>query len=166
MIHPILDQHEAIAWDMDQTLVDGPNSAFFLDYITHTPHKRHHVVTFRNKSWANTAWAELRELGLDSAKLIRSVENCPEPIHDCFMIDKKFAGRDERHRYYNGPALTREEFDTNSSLFPLWKAERAKQIGCTILVDDMPQWVKAGCDLHGVQFLHAFDAVPEAAQSR
>ncbi len=157
-LHPILDEHAVIAWDMDGTLVDGPNSEFFLDYIRATPHKRHHVVTFRNKAMAKDVWGELQSHGLDAKALIRSVENCPEPIHDCYMINHRLAGSNERHRYYRSePPLTRDEFNAYVDQFVLWKGLRATQIGATILVDDMPQWVLPGCYEHEVTFLHAFD---------
>lgn len=163
MIHPILDDHEAIAWDMDGTLVEGPNAEMFRDYIRANPHKRHHVITFRNKNWAMDVWGELTGHGLDAANLIRSVESCPQMVHDCYMLEKRFGGADERRRYYNGPEITRAEWYEHVERFPKWKAERAQQIGCTILVDDMPQWVVAGCKEYAVTFLHAHHDWPTAS---
>jgi hypothetical protein len=53
MKHPVLDEHAVIAWDMDSTLVNGPNSAFFRSYILAHPEKRHVVITHRTpRAWA------------------------------------------------------------------------------------------------------------------
>jgi hypothetical protein len=161
-MHSILDQHEVIAWDMDGTLVDGPNAAKFLSYLALTPNKRHHVITFRNRLWANQVWAELRASGLDSATFIRSVESCPEPIHDCFMIEHRMDGRDVRQRYMAMAKITDAEFFDNADKFVEWKGERAKAMGCTLLVDDMPAWVKPGCEKHGVDFLHSHAVWPKS----
>ena len=155
MKHEVLDRHQKIAWDMDGTLVDGPNARFFRDYIAAHPEKDHHVVTFRNRSWANDIWEELESWGFDAHAHIKSIENCPEEIHDCYMINWRMDGAENRRRHREGPHFTRAEFDDLVRQFPLWKGLRAKEIGCTLLVDDMPSWVVAGCEEHGVEFFHA-----------
>lgn len=166
-MHPILDQHDVIAWDMDGTLVDGPNAAFFLSYIALTPQKRHHIITFRNRAWADTCWAELRHNGLVEVKtLIRSVESCPELIHDCFMIRHRLDGAEERRRFLDHRELTRDEFETHAEAFREWKGERAMILGCTILVDDMAPFVLPGCTKHAVTFLHAHADIPPLEQGR
>lgn len=158
--HKILDAHDRIAWDMDGTLFKGPsaeapNAQFFLEYIRSTPHKHHHVITFRDRIWANKAWTELRLSGLD-INLIKSVQSCPEPVHECFMIQKSFGHHpDHRKIYKSVTPLTDDEFDYNAYLFKKWKGERAFALGCTILVDDMPNWVIEGCQQYGIEFLHA-----------
>jgi hypothetical protein len=157
-MHPILDQHSVIAWDMDNTLIDGPNSEFFLEYIAAHPEKRHHVITFRNRWEANDVWGQLRGAGLDT-NLIRSVESCPEPIHDCYMIRRRADNRETRARYLEMDDLTRDQFNAYADAFVFWKGERAAVLKCTILVDDMPAWVLPGCYEHGVAFHHAFDPI-------
>jgi FMN phosphatase YigB (HAD superfamily) len=157
-MHPILDQHDTIAWDFDGTLVDGPNSAYFRSYISLNPQKRHHIITFRNRAWANTCWAELRIHGLDSKTFIRSVESCPEHFHDCYHVRRNTPPEyhevfKEQHNYSS------KQFNEYADSYSLWKAERASQIGCTILVDDMPQNVLPGCERHGIVFYHAHDLI-------
>jgi hypothetical protein len=166
MQHPILDKHDVIAWDMDGTLVDGPNSEYFLLYIAAHPEKRHHVVTFRDRAWAAQTWSELRSHGLDARARIRSVENCPEVIHDSYMFHKARGNLygPRTYEYFNVAThneLTAEQFDDFRQRYPMWKGEKSLQLGATILVDDKPEWVAPGCAHFGIEFLHAFDPVPE-----
>lgn len=160
-IHPILDQHDAIAWDMDDTLIGGINSDLFRAYIAQTPHKRHHVVTFRNKIRASTVWAELNACGLNTKKLIRSVESCPEVFAASHALLHYKAGAEERRVLNNlTPDVPREEWldflKENAMRFIEWKAERANTLGCTIIIDDLDHLVLPGCQKYDVAFFHAF----------
>lgn len=138
-----LEPHDAIAWDMDGTLINGANAERFRAYIASHPEKRHHVITFRDREWAKHIHHELGMLGLDPG-LIVSVANCPEPLHDMFML----------HR--SGDAeLPKTVADKAVAAFLRWKGRRASELGCTILVDDMSEWVVQGCDAHGVAYLDA-----------
>lgn len=155
MNHPILDAHDAIAWDMDGTLVNGPNSDFFRDYIMAHPEKQHHVVTFRDETWANRAHAELERYGLTHAvSLIISIQSCPqdwlvfwEGQHNTFKKQKLL-------RNY-----TQEDIDAGCHSFQRFKGRKAFELGCTILVDDLPSWVMAGCNENGIAFLHAHQPI-------
>lgn len=138
-----LEPHQNIGWDMDGTLNHGPNAERFRAYIAAHPEKRHHVITFRNREWADLIELELRTLGLDPA-LIASVENCPEPLHDMFMLHR--SGEVEMPQRVAEKAI---------SAFLRWKGRRASELGCTVLVDDLADWVVQGCQAHGVAFLDA-----------
>lgn len=138
-----LDPHQKIGWDFDGTLIQGPNSDLFRAYIAAHPEKRHHVITFRDREWASLIHHELDALGLDP-KLIASVENCPEPLHDTFQL-----GREPDRRIPKAVA------DRAAHGFLRWKGRRARELGCTILVDDMAEWVATGCQENGVTFLDA-----------
>lgn len=138
-----LDAHQNLAWDMDGTLNHGPNAERFRAYIAAHPEKRHHVITFRNREWADLIELELRTLGLDPV-LIASVENCPEPLHDMFMLHR--SGELEMPKHVAEKAI---------SAFLRWKGRRASELGCTVLVDDLADWVVQGCQAHGVEFVDA-----------
>lgn len=139
----ILDHHRAIAWDWDGTLSGGANSERFRAYIAAHPEKRHHVITFRRRMSARLVWLELRRLGLDP-RLIASVENCPEPLHDMFMLHA--SGEVKIPKHLVGRAI---------HAFQSWKGRRARELECTILVDDMADWVVVGCRENRVEFLDA-----------
>jgi FMN phosphatase YigB (HAD superfamily) len=137
MRNSILDNHKTIAWDIDETLVNGPNSRFFRDYIRSNPDKIHHLVTFRTpRSWAEEALDQLRDHGLDPA-LITGVSSVPVDLFTAF------AGR---HDCPDHPLLDD---------FAHWKGMEAARLGCTVLVDDMEDFVIRGCNRHGVTFVHA-----------
>ena len=154
--HPVLDQHQVIAWDMDQTLIGGPNSNFFRAYIKAHPEKRHHVVTFRDRRWAMEIWQELTNCGDFRAKdAIKSVESCPEIIHNCYMVE--FRTPQFREPFIASLKLTRDQFNAHVQAFAYWKGLRASHIGATLLVDDMPEWCLPGCEAHGIAFLNALE---------
>jgi len=157
-MHPILRKHSIIAWDMDQTLVNGPNSAYFLDYIRRHPEKKHNIITFRNKSWANMIWAELEKVGFDAHKHISAIYNCPEDIHDSFMV--KSSGMIEINRFMQSRSMSLGDFDKNVEFFPLWKGFQCKKIGATVIIDDMPDFVVQGCEKYDVEFVNALDVLP------
>jgi hypothetical protein len=138
-----LAPHQIIAWDMDGTLIDGRNSACFRTYIATHPEKQHHVITFRDRTWADQIMGELGALGLDSS-LIASVENCPELLHDIYQISRNPAS-----------CAPKALADHAARQFVRWKGRKARELGCTILVDDLAEWVVVGCQENDVTFLDA-----------
>lgn len=160
MNHPILDMHTAIAWDMDQTLIKGPNSDFFRRYIMTNPEKTHRVVTFRNKSWADDIFDELEYHGFHNArKLISSIENCPEHWHDNYMIATLPRHASLRQKLLGEGRVTQKYLDECVHNFLRFKGARSKEIGCTVLVDDIPTWVMPGVNENGIAFVHALDPI-------
>jgi hypothetical protein len=126
--HPLLDEHAAIAWDLDGTLVDGPRQTFLGAYLRGRRDKRHHLATFRRSSRIADVAAALTGVGL-ALDLFDGVHCCPDRLRDAFD-----AGGD--------PALVRE--------FRQWKGRVAAEHGCTVLVDDDADLVRDGCRLHAV----------------
>ena len=160
MNHPILDLHDTIGWDMDQTLIKGPNSEFFRDYIVAHPEKTHRIITFRNKSWADTAYDELESYGLVGARsLISSIENCPETWHDYYMINTHPHYSWEKIDMLKRGLVTQDLLDECVHNFLRFKGARCKEVGCTVLVDDMPQWVMPGVNENGITFVHALHPI-------
>lgn len=160
MNHPILDLHDTIGWDMDQTLIKGPNSEFFRDYIVAHPEKTHRIITFRNKSWADTAYDELESYGLVGARsLISSIENCPETWHDYYMINTHPHYSWEKIDMLKRGLVTQDVLDECVHNFLRFKGARCKEVGCTVLVDDLPQWVMPGVNENGITFVHALHPI-------
>jgi hypothetical protein len=126
--HPLLDDHAAIAWDLDGTLVDGPRQVFLGAYLRGRRDKRHHLATFRRSSRLGEVAAALAGVGL-GMDLFAGVHFCPDRLRDAFDV-----GGD--------PALVRE--------FRRWKGRVAAEHGCTVLVDDDADLVGDGCRLHAV----------------
>lgn len=157
-MHPIINKHSSIAWDMDHTLVNGPNSAYFLDYIRSHPEKTHNIITFRDNSWANMILSELAQVGFDARTHISAIYNCPEDIHDSFMV--KSNEITEIFQFMQSRSMSSENFDKNVQLFPLWKGFKCKNIGATVLIDDMPELVLPGCEKYGIEYVNALDLPP------
>ncbi|MGU3558603.1 hypothetical protein ACLBYL_19550 [Methylobacterium radiotolerans] len=126
--HPLLDDHAAIAWDLDGTLVDGPRQTFLRAYLRGRRDKRHHLATFRRASRLADVAVALAGAGL-SPDLFDGVHCCPDRLREAFD-----AGGD--------PTLVRE--------FRQWKGRVAAEHGCTVLVDDDADLVGEGCRLHAV----------------
>ncbi len=160
MLHSVLDMHDTIGWDMDMTLIKGPNSKFFRDYIIAHPEKTHRIITFRDKSWASRAYDELEGYGLVGARtLISSIENCPENWHDYYMIATQPRYAWERKQMLAQGEVTQEYLDECVHNFLRFKGSRCKEVGCTVLVDDLPQWVMPGVNENGIAFVHALHPI-------
>ena len=161
MNHALLDHHDAIAWDMDGTLIDGPNASVFRRYIKANQHKRHLIVTFRDPHWAQEVYSELFPYGVLEHH-IHGVSACPQEFYRAYTDARFDAAEWVRHApksYDEARALCRgplRNFE-HANAYLHWKGEEAKRLGCTVLVDDMEHLVIAGCTKHGVAFVDAFD---------
>lgn len=147
MKHDLLDPHQIIAWDMDQTLVNGPYSEFFRAYIQAHPEKEHHIVTFRTGAaqrfagvdyWHDECHHELDELGIPHGT-IRAVHGIPDRLYHSYAQQRSFYRPDEVKD------------------FLMWKGKKAHEIGATVLVDDMGAMVIQGCEHYGVAFVDSHD---------
>lgn len=148
MFHPLLHKHEKIAWDMDGTLVDGLNSAFFRKYVTANKEKKHYIITFRDKKWADRIPSELAKSGLDTKNFV-SIHPCPS------YLWLAYATRDRTPVGHPSLQLAHDYLH--------WKGRTAKKLGCTVLIDDMVDQVIKGCIFHEVEF---YDANNEAFSGR
>lgn len=149
-----LHKHEKIALDFDQTLVGHPKSSLLWNFIqkTHLT-KTFHIITFRSGAWAN------EDMLIDD--MIRGSNNAIRP----YMIESVSFCDYNMYADFSILQSSREQIGTQipsiilpeETKFFQWKAERAKELGCTILVDDRPAWVKDGCDQHGIIFIDTAD---------
>jgi phosphoglycolate phosphatase-like HAD superfamily hydrolase len=139
MNHPLLDPHEIIAWDIDGTLVNGPNSHFFREYIRAHPQKQHHIVTFRTpRPWAEDVFRELAPFGI-TREMIAGVHNVADELYHAYAQRRTFEQPEKVAAYLN------------------YKGAKAKELGATVLVDDMADQVIQGCEAHSIVFVDAFD---------
>lgn len=142
MKHPLLDDHAVIAWDMDETLVNGPNSDFFRRYILAHPEKTHVVITFRTpRPWAQDVYRELEPYGI-TREHITAVHNVPDDLYHAYAQRRTFPQPEKVAAYY------------------AYKGMQAKAIGATVLVDDNVAHTEQGCRTHGVVFVHALGNFP------
>lgn len=142
MKHDLLDDHAVIAWDMDSTLVNGPNSEFFRAYILAHPEKRHVVITHRTpRAWAEDVYRELAPYGI-TRDHIQAVYNVPCDLYHAWAQQESFPQPEK------------------VAAFLAYKGMQAKQVGATVLIDDMHTTVEQGCLDHGVTFIHALGEFP------
>lgn len=151
-MHDILDAHQAIAWDMDHTLVDGPNSEFFRDYIKrHGAKRSFHVVTFRTGGWLEETREELASHGVTDSH-IRSIVGVPDRLYYAHSLSSGSGMGSSLYAACGGSAAT---LAADAEAFQSWKALAAKKLGCTLLVDDLVEIVGPGCAKHGITLLDA-----------
>jgi len=157
MSYSILDRHEAIGWDFDNTLIDHPNSAAIHRYIRAHPEKRHVIITFRSFGWQDEVWSSLaacpgapprqsfdRLLNMDDARFSPAVpESGPHVEH---------ARAHDAIRVIEGKLLI-----TDVASYVEWKGLACRENGLTVLVDDRPECVLPGCARHGIVHVHPDD---------
>ena len=136
-----LDDHVGIALDLDATLIGHENSDLLQGYVAeHHLSKRFWIVTFRGESWADEAWEDLERYG-GAAKphMFRGLRACPTRL-----LNVLYAWYVDSSR-----ADPREVFR--------WKGAVAKELACTVLVDDRPEWVLPGCLENDVELIDTND---------
>lgn len=153
-----LDKHDIIAWDMDGTLIDGRNSNSFRQYIVNNPDKKHYIITFRDPNWASRIFNELEACGMDDPSVyIDGIYSCPVDWHYYNDVNHNPRMARVKTQYLETNKITQETLDMYSRLFRQFKGSMAAELGCTVMVDDIDQWVEQGCIDNGVCFLHALD---------
>jgi hypothetical protein len=131
-----LTQHKSIALDFDGTFIDHPASHLLWDYVIRhaTDGTKFWFVTFRDPDWAKDIWDDLRK----TKSLVR-------PWH----LEGIVSQTDEMWEKKRTDQSVLE-----SDEWIHWKAIQAKNLGCTLMIDDRPSWVKAGCHKYGVEYIH------------
>lgn len=153
-----LDSHDKIAWDMDGTLIDGRNSDAFRQYIVSNPHKTHYIITFRDANWATKIYSELEACGMiDPETYIDGIFTCPVDWHYYHNVNQNPRMAKVKQQYLETNRVTQEQLDMYSAQFCQYKGAMAAELGCTVMIDDIEDWVEQGCIDNGVTFLHALD---------
>jgi FMN phosphatase YigB (HAD superfamily) len=154
MSYWILDQHGAIGWDFDNTLIDHPNSPEMHRYIRAHPEKRHLIVTFRSFGWQDEVWSTLAALpgaparecfsglvNIDDARFVPAVPEVGAHV--------EHARAHDAIRIIGGELLI-----TDVESYIEWKGLACRELGLTVLVDDKPEHVLRGCAKHGIVHVH------------
>lgn len=146
----ILETHDRIAWDFDGTLVDGPMSHHFCDFIRANPQKEHHIVTFRDLGMARAIPYELEPYGLTVAAF-KGIHTCPPKYWRAFTMASV-----NPHNWLaaqRAGTLPASLSDPDIGRYLHFKGRKARELGCTVLIDDMADLVVAGCREHGIEFI-------------
>lgn len=126
-----LENHAIIGLDLDSTLIDaGDYSRMLTNFVKKNPHKLFHIITFRDLyTWSYDA-------------TVIEIQDKTGLVFEENFVSLNFLPEEEETDEYN---------------FEHWKGWLAAQLKCTIFVDDRPEWVEAGCNHHGVEFIDTFD---------
>ena len=134
-----LDDHTNIGLDFDSTLVNGGRfSKYLWEYIRKNPNKEYWIVTFRPVSG---------RLGKRSDILEELVSEAGHRVGEIIgtnvaqLPDKL----DHPTNFFGQPWM------------PLWKGSMCEQLGCTLMIDDLPKFVLPGCDAHHIEFIDTAD---------
>jgi hypothetical protein len=155
--------HSTLALDMDRTLVDGKNSQHLRNFV-HLNHrlKSFFIITFRGHD-SSDVLRELRAQGLDP-NAIKDVVYCPL---DYSVVELKLASKRmtfiEIREEARKCGIRLDDIERLYQEYVEWKGKMAAHLGCTVLVDDMPEMVLPGCHKHGVQFINVDDLVIDPA---
>lgn len=145
MSFSVLDQHDAIGWDFDNTLHGHEKSQAMHAYILANPHKRHFIVTFRSHGWQDEVWDDLAKYpNAPGREHFEGVINIPDQI-----IRENYW---EQKRVMGGQIVTEPTI-----VYRTWKGEKCLEHGLTVLIDDHAAHAKPGCDLHGIVYLNPDD---------
>jgi hypothetical protein len=127
------------------TLIGHPASDALHAFIRDTPHIRHLIVTFRPTSTRDSVWADLACLPLaPTAQHFAAAETVDDTLAATFQRLRRWRAQG----LYAGPTSPAE------TLYLHWKGEVCARWGASVLVDDMTDHVRLGCELRGIQLLH------------
>ena len=146
-----LSKQSKIAWDFDETLVDGKASDVCQQFIKDTPNIEHYILTARSDDWlVNSIFPELARY---PAKLTRA--NFAEVLTSDHEKHEEF--RQARHLRkigkLTGPLIPIEIYEYTI------KGKRCRELGIPVLVDnDIPR-SKPGCDKYNIRLIDPLDCL-------
>lgn len=125
-------KHQHIGIDLDGTLIEHPRSAVLQQFILdHQGSKKFHIVTFRSHGLEDRIDADLY-----ASTMLTGVPLRLEHFTGIHAVP---------YRLYEGWALRSD----NAAYFG-WKAQKCKELGCTVLIDDMIDSIHEHCTVHGI----------------
>lgn len=163
MMQHKLNQHNVVGLDIDGTLINGPASLLLQNWVLDNFAERDvHLVTFRTGEDLDMVWKDLAEVGLFNNHF-KGLHSIPLSIGQTFWKMTRLVGfRNEMFEPKWKRALKHHKVDEADYLnlehqVQHWKGKKCAELGATVLVDDLEYFVKPGCDLHGIEFIHALN---------
>lgn len=138
-------RHKAIAWDLDETLIDHPASYFLQEFINLNPQIEHSIVTFRTHGMENDIWQDIASY--PHSPLPSAFKRVFHPSNKIFS-DYQILSTARADGLLTGP-LMRGEID-----FLEWKGKICADNGLSVLVDDRTNFVEIGCKKYGIVLFH------------
>lgn len=144
----VLRQHRAIGWDLDGTLLGHSAAPRLHAFIRAHPGLRHVIVTFRSRGLATMLWHDLA--AAPTAPPPSSFEAALSMDDDIFTSFHSLRRLRDLGRHAGPPTPV-------EACYLTWKGRLCAEHGLTVLVDDMTDLVRPGCERHQVTLLHPDD---------
>jgi hypothetical protein len=147
----VLDGHKRVGVDFDGTLVDEPKSSILVDYIIKNFKTTDFViVTFRSHGMENEIWHILEMVhGKTGIKrdMFKGVVNIPNEMYENYLndLDQLFIRR--------RAGLEIPKIMPGIEAYRTWKGSVCYDAKLSVMIDDKPEDVEAGCRQFGVDFI-------------
>lgn len=158
MYYDILNSHDIVALDIDDTLVAGPKSLELQDWVSKNHDKKEiHLVTFRTGFNFQQVDGTLRWYNVPK-EWFKGIHGIPQNVSELYYMARNVKDllRDrpaKADRVLNYHKLDLDQVDKLILDAKLWKGKKCKEIGATVLVDDLEYMVLPGCEHYGIQFV-------------
>jgi hypothetical protein len=142
----ILEQYNAIAWDVDETLVNSEASIICQLFILTHPEIDHYIVTARSGNYqVNSILPEISSYGLGiTEKNFKKIITSDHEKHTAFQIARQYRATGK----LTGPLTPIEIYEYTI------KGKVCDDLGIPILVDDNIARSKMGTDKYGIKIVH------------
>lgn len=144
-----LAKHHKIGIDVDGTLIDHPRSHLLQRFILdHHQTKEFYIITFRSHGWEKRLEHDIGESTLLTTVPLqlnhfRGIHTVPQQIHENHWMARSCEG-----------TATPGSIIIAHDDFYGWKAAVCREIGCTVLIDDMEPSIGPHCVRLGVVCLN------------
>lgn len=159
--HKRLNAHTSIGIDIDETLINGPNSRYLQRWVKHYhPTIQMHLVTFRTEDDFDRIEEDLTAAGIE-LDLFHGIHGIPLDVaSEFYKLTAKVGIRgsvpepkwQRTIRYHN---VSEDHYESLSEMVKLWKGLKCKELGLTALVDDLEQMVVPGCVRYDIEWINA-----------
>jgi hypothetical protein len=155
LTHEILDRHTKIAWDLDDTLVDGPLSWFWRRWIRDNYKNRDFwIITFRSQIQVASIWDELSSCSDPlNEQWFKGVITVPSVLWNAYvMLPVELQEFDEDWKYSEliGYFLAENNLNADDVIeinraIRAWKATECIKQKCYAFVEDKQDFCKPYC---------------------
>ncbi len=149
-----LFKHDTLGIDVDDTLIGHPRSHVLQRFILeHHKIKNFHIVTFRTHGMEDMIDQDILTSTVDTQVPLRlhhfaGVHSIPYGLYENHKKQQWSASREVK-RSPGGIILPND-----SDIYYTWKAEKCREIGCTVLIDDMEPAIGRHCERIGILCLN------------
>lgn len=150
-------QHNNIGIDFDGTLVEHHRSPILHKWVRENYLKSNFwIITFRDSIDAESIWPLLVEYHL-GPEHFKGIKCAPDELLNKFNKARgilQWKGHQKFARSLQYHKVTQEELEDDILNMMVWKAKMCIETGCTLLIDDLDEMVKYGCQDLGIAYLH------------